>query len=88
MQFDRGYISPYFITNAEIDHAFTRNFHERSAFSVLREWVSRIEERFARYPAHAEFDNTPMDLQAVHENDVAMLAAHSVVGRPANTANS
>ena len=54
MQFDRGYISPYFITNAEIDHAFTRNFHERSAFSVLREWVSRIEERFARYPAHAD----------------------------------
>ena len=26
----------------------------------------------------------PMDLQAVHENDVAMLAVHSLVGRPAN----
>ena len=30
----------------------------------------------------------PMDLQAVHENDVAMLAVHSVVGRPTNTAAS
>ena len=30
----------------------------------------------------------PMDLQAVHENDVAMLAVHSVVGRPANSADS
>ena len=30
----------------------------------------------------------PMDLQAVHENDVAMLAVHSVVGRPTNTADS
>jgi hypothetical protein len=29
-----------------------------------------------------------MDLQAVHENDVAMLAVHSVVGRPMNSADS
>jgi len=29
----------------------------------------------------------PMDLQAVHENDVAMLAVHSVVGRPTNSAD-
>ena len=28
----------------------------------------------------------PMDLQAVHEQDVAMLAVCSVVGRPTNTA--
>ena len=30
----------------------------------------------------------PTDLQAVHENDIAMLAVHSVVGRPTNTAGS
>src|SRR3990170_5102120 len=30
----------------------------------------------------------PMDLQAVHEQDVAMLAVHSVVGRLTNTAAS
>jgi hypothetical protein len=30
----------------------------------------------------------PMDLQAVHEQDVAMLAVHSMVGRPTNTAAS
>ena len=28
----------------------------------------------------------PTDLQAVHENDIAMLAVHSVVGRPTKTA--
>jgi len=28
----------------------------------------------------------PMDLQAPHEQDVAMLAVHSVVGRQTNTA--
>ena len=30
----------------------------------------------------------PTDLQAVHENDIAMLAVHSVVGRPTNIAGS
>jgi hypothetical protein len=30
----------------------------------------------------------PTDLQAVHENDVAMRAVHSVVGRPTNSADS
>ena len=30
----------------------------------------------------------PMDLQAVHKQDVAMLAVYSVVGRPTNTAAS
>ena len=30
----------------------------------------------------------PMDLQGVHEQDVAMLAVYSVVGRPTNTAAS
>ena len=30
----------------------------------------------------------PMDLQAAHEQDVAMLAVHYVVGRPTNTAAS
>ena len=30
----------------------------------------------------------PMDLQAVHEQDVAMLAVHSVVGKRTNTAVS
>jgi hypothetical protein len=30
----------------------------------------------------------PMDLQAVHEQDVAMLAVHAVVGRPTNIAAS
>jgi hypothetical protein len=30
----------------------------------------------------------PTDLQAVHENDIAMIAVHSVVGRPTNTAGS
>jgi hypothetical protein len=30
----------------------------------------------------------PMDLQTVHKQDVAMLAVHSVVGRPTNTAAS
>jgi hypothetical protein len=30
----------------------------------------------------------PTDLQAVHENDVAMLGVHSMVGRPTNTADT
>ena len=30
----------------------------------------------------------PTDLQAVHETDIAMIAVHSVVGRPTNTAGS
>jgi hypothetical protein len=30
----------------------------------------------------------PMDLEAVHKNDVAMLAVHSLVGRPENSADT
>jgi hypothetical protein len=30
----------------------------------------------------------PTDLRAVHENDVAMLAVHSLVGRPENSADT